>query len=166
MSKDLSIAANKVVELDYVLTIDGDVIDKTEPGEPLLYLHGAGNLIPGLEKELEGKVVGDALSVTIDPADAYGEWDEQAIEVFSAENFEGGVEVGATYYAENPDGTMMPFTVVEVRDDQIVADFNHPLAGQTLHFEVKVVNIREATEEELDHGHPHGADGTEVHDED
>ena len=161
----MSIEANKVVELDYVLTIEGEVIDKSEPGDPLLYLHGAGNLIPGLEKELEGKDVGDSLSVTVGPADAYGEWNEEALQEFSKENFEGDVEVGATYYAENADGGITPFTVVEVQDDVIIADFNHPLAGQTLHFDVKVLNIREATEEEIEHGHPHGADGTEAHDE-
>ncbi|MBZ9714686.1 FKBP-type peptidyl-prolyl cis-trans isomerase [Deinococcus multiflagellatus] len=159
----MNITQDKVVELDYTLTVDGEVIDQSESGEPLTYLHGHSNIIPGLERALEGKAAGDSLQVTVAPEDGYGERDEDNVEELSLEDFEDDVEVGATYYAQAEDGSVMPFTVMAVEGDRVQVDFNPPLAGMTLNFDVKVVSVRDATPEELEHGHAH-ADGDHQHD--
>jgi len=155
----MKITANKVVEIDYVLHVDGEIVDQSEPGEPLVYLHGHQNIIPGLERALEGKQVGDSLQVTVNPEEGYGERDEENVQVLPREDFEDDVEVGATYYAQSEDGSFTPLTVVEVLPEGVRADFNHPLAGATLDFNVTVRNIRDASSEEIEHGHVH--DGSE-----
>ncbi len=154
----MNVAQDKVVDLDYKLTVSGELIDQSEPGEPLTYLHGHSNIIPGLERALEGKAVGDSLQVTVQPEDGYGPRDEEAIEDLSREDFDDDIEVGATYYAQSEDGSVIPFTVLAVGGDQVKVDFNPPLAGQTLHFDVKVLAVRDATAEELEHGHAHSDD--------
>ncbi|WP_291424900.1 peptidylprolyl isomerase [Deinococcus sp.] len=154
----MNVAQDKVVDLDYKLTVSGELIDQSEPGEPLTYLHGHSNIIPGLERALEGKAVGDSLQVTVQPEDGYGPRDEEAIEDLSREDFDDDIEVGATYYAQSEDGSVIPFTVLAVGGDQVKVDFNPPLAGQTLHFDVKVLAVRDATAEELEHGHAHSGD--------
>ncbi|WP_221088194.1 FKBP-type peptidyl-prolyl cis-trans isomerase [Deinococcus aquaedulcis] len=159
----MNITQDKVAQLDYTLTVDGEVIDQSESGEPLTYLHGHSNIIPGLERALEGKAAGDSLQVTVAPEDGYGERDEDNVEELSLEDFEDDVEVGATYYAQAEDGSVMPFTVMAVEGDRVQVDFNPPLAGMTLNFDVKVVSVRDATPEELEHGHAH-ADGDHHHD--
>jgi FKBP-type peptidyl-prolyl cis-trans isomerase SlyD len=143
------IAANKAVSIDYTLTNDaGEVIDSSAGGAPLVYLQGAGNIIPGLEKALEGKAVGDELEVSVEPEDAYGEYAAELVSTLSRSMFEGvdELEVGMQFHASAPDGQM-----------QIVT--NHPLAGQRLNFKVKVVAIRDASQEEVAHGHVHGEGG-------
>ena len=148
----MQIAANKAVSIDYTLTNDaGDVIDSSAGGAPLVYLHGAGNIIVGLEKALEGKNVGDELSVAIEPEDAYGEYSAELVATLTREMFEGvdELEVGMQFHASAPDGGMQIVTV----------DGNHPLAGQRLNFKVKVVDVREANAEEIAHGHIHGEGG-------
>ncbi|MBZ9752614.1 peptidylprolyl isomerase [Deinococcus sp. HMF7604] len=159
----MNITQDKVVELEYTLTVDGEVIDQSEGGEPLVYLHGHSNIIPGLERALEGKGAGDALQVTVAPEDGYGERDEDSVEDLSREDFEDDVEVGATYYAQSEDGSVIPFTVLAVDGETVQVDFNPPLAGMTLNFDVKVLSVRDATTEELDHGHAH-AEGDHHHD--
>ncbi|MVN85327.1 peptidylprolyl isomerase [Deinococcus sp. HMF7620] len=159
----MNITQDKVVELEYTLTVDGEVIDQSEGGEPLVYLHGHSNIIPGLERALEGKGAGDALQVTVAPEDGYGERDEDSVEDLSREDFEDDVEVGATYYAQSEDGSVIPFTVLAVDGETVQVDFNPPLAGMTLNFDVKVLSVRDATAEELDHGHAH-AEGDHHHD--
>ncbi|GAA5502736.1 trigger factor [Deinococcus xinjiangensis] len=154
----MNVAKDKVVDLDYKLTVQGEVIDQSEAGEPLVYLHGHSNIIPGLERALEGKAVGDTLQVTVQPEDGYGERDEDAIEELSREDFDDDIEVGATYYAQAEDGSVIPFTVLAVDGDHVKVDFNPPLAGQVLNFDVKVLGVRDATAEELDHGHAHTPD--------
>ncbi|GGL04415.1 FKBP-type peptidyl-prolyl cis-trans isomerase [Deinococcus radiotolerans] len=151
----MNITQDKVVELDYKLTVNGEIIDQSEPGEPLVYLQGHSNIIPGLERALEGKAVGDELQVTVQPEDGYGERDEENVEELSREDFEDDVEIGATYYAQAEDGSVIPFTVMSVDGDTVKVDFNPPLAGMVLNFDVKVLDVRDATAEELDHGHAH-----------
>ena len=158
----MNITQDKVVELDYKLTVNGEVIDQSEPGDPLVYLQGHSNIIPGLERALEGKTVGDELQVTVQPEDGYGERDEENVDELSREDFEDDVEVGATYYAQAEDGSVIPFTVMSVDGEKITVDFNPPLAGMVLNFDVKVLNVRDATPEELDHGHAH-SDGDHDH---
>ncbi|GBF07592.1 peptidylprolyl isomerase, FKBP-type [Deinococcus aerius] len=153
----MNITQDKVVELDYVLKVDGEVVDQSEPGEPLTYLHGHSNIIPGLEKALEGKKAGDSLHVTVQPEDGYGERDEDNVETLDRSDFDDEVEVGATYYAQAEDGSVLPFTVMAVDGDQVEVDFNPPLAGMVLNFDVTVKNVRDATPEELEHGHAHTA---------
>ncbi|PNY80273.1 FKBP-type peptidyl-prolyl cis-trans isomerase [Deinococcus koreensis] len=154
----MNITQDKVVELDYKLTVDGEVIDQSEAGEPLTYLHGHSNIIPGLEKALEGRGAGESLQVTVQPEDGYGERDEDNVEDLDRTDFEDDVEIGATYYAQSEDGSVIPFTVMAVNGDTVQVDFNPPLAGMTLNFDVKVLAVREATAEELDHGHAHTPD--------
>lgn len=158
----MQIAANKAVSIDYTLTNDaGEVLDTSAGGEPLVYLHGAGNIIPGLERELDGKQVGDELKVTIEPEDAYGEFSADLVAVLGRNMFEGvdELEVGMQFHASAPDGGMQIVTITALDGDEVTVDGNHPLAGQRLTFEVKVAAVREATEDEIAHGHIHGDGG-------
>ncbi len=138
-----------------------DVIDSSAGGAPLVYLHGAGNIIVGLEKALEGKNVGDELSVAIEPEDAYGEYSAELVATLTREMFEGvdELEVGMQFHASAPDGGMQIVTIRDIDGDDVTVDGNHPLAGQRLNFKVKVVDVREANAEEIAHGHIHGEGG-------
>jgi len=151
----MNITQNKVVELDYVLKVDGEVVDRSEPGDALTYLHGHSNIIPGLEKALEGKKAGDSLHVTVQPEDGYGERDEDNVEDLDRTDFDDEIEVGATYYAQAEDGSVLPFTVLAADGDTVQVDFNPPLAGMVLNFDVTIKSVRDATAEELEHGHAH-----------
>ncbi|GGR14719.1 FKBP-type peptidyl-prolyl cis-trans isomerase [Deinococcus ruber] len=152
----MNITQDKVVEIEYTLTVDGEVVDQSEENEPLVYLHGHNNIIPGLEKALEGHAAGDKLNVTVSPEEGYGERDDENVQVLPKEDFDDDVEVGASYFAQAEDGSVNPFTVVSVNGDDVTVDFNPPLAGQTLNFDVTVKDVRDATAEELEHGHAHG----------
>ncbi|GGM09040.1 hypothetical protein GCM10010841_16830 [Deinococcus aerophilus] len=151
----MKITQDTVVEIDYTLTVDGEIVDRSEPGEPLTYLQGHSNIIPGLERALEGKMAGDMFQEIIQPEDGYGPRDEDNVEELAREDFEDDVEIGETYYAQAEDGSVIPFTVLEIDGDNVKVDFNPPLAGQVLTFDVTVVGVREATAEELEHGHAH-----------
>ncbi|MEX0715049.1 MAG: peptidylprolyl isomerase [Planctomycetaceae bacterium] len=156
-------AADKVVLIDYTLTDDaGNVLDRSDEGEPLAYLHGAENIIPGLEQALEGKSAGDALQVSLAAGDAYGDHDPQLVQAVPRAQFPRDMEpeVGDQLQAETPDGPRI-VTVVKVETEAVTIDANHPLAGVPLNFDVKVVEVRDATREELDHGHVHGPGGHE-----
>ncbi|ADN74974.1 peptidylprolyl isomerase FKBP-type [Ferrimonas balearica DSM 9799] len=157
----MKIDANTVVTLHYRLTDDqGQLVEESFGAEPMQYLHGANNLIPGLERELDGKLAGDTLSATVAPADAYGEYEEALKQDVPMEAF-GGIEdivPGMRFMAETDQGPR-PVVVTEVKDDSVVVDGNHPMAGQTLHFEVEIVEVREATDEERAHGHVHAGGG-------
>ncbi|MEH6564106.1 MAG: peptidylprolyl isomerase [Halopseudomonas sp.] len=160
----MQIAANKAVSIDYTLTnAEGEVLDSSNGGAPLVYLHGAGNIIPGLEKALEGKQAGDAVNVTVEPAEAYGEFNAELIAVLGRNMFEGvdELEVGMQFHASGPDGSMQIVTIKALEGDEVTVDGNHPLAGEQLTFDVKVVDVREATEDEMAHGHIHGEGGVE-----
>lgn len=155
---------DKVVTIHYTLTgEDGEVIDSSAGGDPLAYLHGAGNIVTGLESALEGKAAGDKVEVTVAPEDGYGEVDPALRGEIPVERFgDTDPEVGMRFRAETPDG-MVVLEVTEVGEEIVQVDGNHPLAGEVLHFAVEIVEIREATAEELAHGHAHGIHG---HDED
>lgn len=153
----MDIATNTVVSIDYTLRNgEGEVLDTSEGRGPLAYLHGRGGLIPGLEKELTGKTVGAELKVVVAPAEAYGERDDSLMGKVARSQFEAGTELkpGMQFQAQTTNGKQI-LTVTQVADDHVVVDGNHPLAGETLHFDVKVVGIRVATTEEIDHGHVH-----------
>jgi FKBP-type peptidyl-prolyl cis-trans isomerase SlyD len=159
----MPIASNKVVTIDYTLTDDqGTVIDKSANGN-FAYLHGAKNIIPGLENALAGKEVGDEVSIKIPPAEGYGERDETLKQEVSREMFQtpDEIEVGKQFHAQTPSGQQIVITVTNVAEEKITVDGNHPLAGENLNFDVKVVDIRDASEEELTHGHVHGPGGHE-----
>lgn len=154
----MEIKKDRVVTIDYSLSDDfGRIIDSSEENEPLVYLHGNDNIIPGLERELEGKIPGETLSCSIPPTDAYGERNESLVFKVNKKDFGDNVEVaaGMQFEAHGEDGTII-VTVVNVDGEEVTLDANHPLAGETLHFDVKVVDVREATPEELEHGHAHG----------
>ena len=156
------IAANKAVSIDYTLTNDiGEVIDSSSGGAPLVYLQGAGNIIPGLEKALDGKQAGDELTVTVEPEDAYGEYSAELVSTLSRSMFEGvdELEVGMQFHASAPDGQMQIVTIRDLDGDDVTVDGNHPLAGQKLTFQVKIVDVRDASQEEIAHGHVHGEGG-------
>jgi len=155
----MQVADNRAVSIHYTLTDDdGEVLDSSEGREALEYLHGSGNIISGLEKALEGKAVGDKFNIRIAAQDAYGEFADEMIQVISRSMFEGidNIEVGMQFQADVNYGTGV-VTVVEIDGDNITIDGNHPLAGQALTFDVEIVAIRPATEEEVAHGHIHGA---------
>lgn len=154
----LSIGDNLAVSMHYKLTDnDGNVLDSSEGAEPLDYLHGAGNLIPGLEKALAGKVEGESVQVKVEPAEAYGEVMPELIEIVQKTAFQGvdSIEAGMAFEAQGPDGAMQHVVVKKVEGDEVTVDANHPLAGVVLNFDVTIISVREATEEEVAHGHTH-----------
>lgn len=160
----MQIAANKAVSIEYTLTNDaGEVLDSSAGGAPLVYLQGAGNIIPGLEQALAGKQVDDELKVTVEPEEAYGEYTAELVTVLGRNMFEGvdELEVGMQFHASAPDGGMQIVTITALEGDEVTVDGNHPLAGQRLTFEVKVVGVRDTTEDEQAHGHIHGEGGVE-----
>lgn len=154
----MQVADNKVVSMQYTLTNDNnDVLDQSAPGEPLEYLHGAGNIIPGLERELRGKQSGDSLKVRVNPEDAYGVRNEAMVQTLPSSAFQGieKVEPGMQFHADGNQGPVT-VTVTEVDGDNITVDGNHPLAGEALTFAVEITDVRDATADELQHGHVHG----------
>lgn len=157
----MKVAENAVVVIDYTLTDnDGEVIDSSEGAGPLAYLHGMGNIIAGLEEALLGKQAGDEVKASIEPAKAYGERHEDMKQEVPRELFGGieNIEVGMQFQSETDDGPIM-VTVVAIEEDMITVDGNHPLAGVHLNFDVKIREVREASAEELEHGHVHGDGG-------
>jgi len=159
----MQIAQHKAVTINYTLTNDkGEVLDTSDGGDPLAYIHGAGALISGLESALEGKGAGDSLKVSIKPEDAYGMRDDSMQRVVPREAFGGEVEleVGMVFQSSGEQGPKM-IMVTAIDGDDVTVDGNHPLAGEQLNFDVEVVGVRDATTEELEHGHIHGPGGHE-----
>ena len=158
----MTITQNKVVEFHYTVTdaTSKEVIDSSKDAEPLVYLHGAQNIIPGLEQAMEGKSVGDEFEVTIEAADAYGEYSEDRVQQVPISAFEDMVKIepGVMVSAQTAQGEI-ELMITEVNGDQVTVDANHPLAGRSLTFQVTVEMIRDASEEEIDHGHVHGPGG-------
>ena len=156
----MQIAQDAVVSIHYTLTDDkGEKLDASD-GTPLAYLHGNGNLIPGLERELEGKSAGDKLSVKIAAADAYGEYDKALVQRVPRRSLKGvgNIHVGMQLHTQSAHG-VRAVTVTQVAGDMVTIDGNHPLAGQNLNFVVEIAEVRAATQEELSHGHVHGPGG-------
>lgn len=161
-----TVTAGKVVVFHYTLTGDaGQVIDSSAGREPLPYLHGAGNIVPGLERQMLGRSAGDRFEAIVPPDEGYGDHNGRPPQAVPRNAFPDDVEVqpGMQFAAQTPTGQMIPLWVVGVEEDQVLVDDNHPLAGQTLTFNVEIVQIRDATEGERQHGHPHGIDGTAHH---
>lgn len=157
----MQIAQNKVAIITYTLTdAKGEVLDQANEAHPFAFIAGIGNIIPGLDDALDGKVAGDALQVTIAPELAYGERRPELTQTLSLEMFEGvdKVEVGMQFHAQTNHG-MSVVSVTAVEGDQVTIDGNHPLAGEVLNFDVKILEVRDATADELEHGHVHGAGG-------
>ena len=157
----MRIQAHKVVTLNYTLSdTDGNVIDQSSDAS-FAYLHGANNIIPGLENALEGKSAGDSLNVSVIPEEGYGERDPAKTQPVPRNMFpeDTEVEVGMQFQAQGPNGESLVVTVAAVEEDTVTVDGNHPLAGVELNFAVEVMDVRDASEEELEHGHVHGAGG-------
>jgi FKBP-type peptidyl-prolyl cis-trans isomerase SlyD len=158
----MSIQADHVVEIHYTLTNDQkEVLDSSRGSTPLPYLHGHGNIVPGLERALLGKAIGDKLTVTVSASDGYGEYDARLKKELPRSAFpkDSPVEVGAMFEASGPEGDTIVIRIVELNAETVHVDGNHPLAGQALNFDVEIVSIRPATKSELEHGHAHPGDG-------
>lgn len=158
---------NKVVVIEYTLKNEkGEILESSKDYGPLAYIQGMGNLLQGLENVIAGKKPGDEVSVTLPPAEAYGVYDKELIQKVPKSAFDEieHLEVGLELHQETEEGIGI-VTVTEIAETEVTIDGNHPLADETLHFDVKVLEIREPTEEELEHGHVHGEHGV-VHEED
>ncbi len=157
MSNLMKVQDGCVVSMDYTLHVDGELVDTSSGRAPLEFLQGAGNIIPGLEDELYEMAVGESKKVVVAPVDGYGEFDSEAVVEVPREEFppEIPLEVGVELQVTDESGNPMLARITAVTDDLVVLDFNHPLAGKELHFDVKIVGLRDATDEEMEHGHAH-----------
>jgi FKBP-type peptidyl-prolyl cis-trans isomerase SlyD len=161
----MTISRDSVVTIHYTLKDDaGEVIDSSASGEPLAYLHGHGNIVPGLERELTGRNAGDKLSVRVAPAEGYGEYDKGLVQSVPRRALGGikDVRPGMHLHAQTEEGPRT-VTVTDVTGDSVTLDGNHPLAGKHLNFDIQIEEVRQATEEELSHGHVHGPHGHHGH---
>lgn len=161
-----TVTDGQVVIIQYTLKNDqGETLDSSVGSDPLPYLHGAGNIVVGLENALSGKSVGDTVDVKVSPEEGYGLRDPASVQDVPRDSFpeDAQIEPGAQFMMHNDGGQAIPVWVVAVGSDTVTLDANHPLAGQALHFNVTIESTREPTEEEKTHGHPHGLAGTEGH---
>lgn len=159
----MQLTKDKVGTVNYILKDkDGEIIDKAQDGS-FAYLHGARNIIPGLENELEGKEIGYKNNIVIEPKDAYGERNLEQIQRIPLSMFPDDVEIkeGMQFQAQSAEGTPVVVTVTAIDAGEVIVDGNHPLAGIQLHFDIEVIHVRDANEEELEHGHVHGPEGHE-----
>ena len=158
----MQIAPNKVVSIHYTLTNDrGEKLDSSRGAEPLVYIHGIGNLIPGLEKALEGKQSGDKLQVKVSPEEGYGKRDDALIQAVPRRMFKGlgDLKVGMRLHAQGEGGHQRVVRIAHIAGDMVTVDGNHELAGENLNFDVEITGVRDATAEEMEHGHVHGPGG-------
>jgi len=161
-----TVTDGKVVIMHYTLkNVAGEVLDSSDGGEPLPYLHGAGNIVVGLEKGLAGSAVGDTKDVEVSPEEGYGLPEGPGPQPVPRDQFPEGVELlpGMGFQAQADNGQTMVVYIAKVDETSVWVDGNHPLAGETLFFTVEIVGVRDPSEDELAHGHPHGIDGTESH---
>jgi FKBP-type peptidyl-prolyl cis-trans isomerase SlyD len=157
----MQIADRRVAQFHYTLTNDqGDELDSSTGHEPLTYLHGKGNIVPGLEKALTGKQAGDKLKVSVPPAEGYGPLQPELVQIVPRSSFQGvaDIKVGMRFQAQTNHGPVL-VRVTQVTTETVTVDGNHELAGQTLHFDIEVTGVRDATVEEVLHGHVHGPGG-------
>lgn len=155
----MKISTNTVVEIDYTLTNDsGEVVDTSKGNEPLVYIQGIEAMVPGLENALEGKEAGASLQVKVEPKDGYGEHEAELEQIIPKDSFEDpeNIEEGIDFQIETPDGGARMATIIKIDGNDIHIDMNHPFAGMNLNFDVTVLSVREAAEDELSHGHIHG----------
>ena len=165
MSETVTVTANSVVVFDYVLeSSDGHILESSGD-EALVYLHGHDNLVPGLERQLEGRSKGEKFVAIVEPAEGYGERSDEDPVAVPRDQFPAdlNVEPGMQFSAEDDEGNEIPVWIIAVESELVLVDPNHPLAGQTLHFQIEIHSIRQATDDEKAHGHPHGADGQSEH---
>lgn len=163
----MQIAHQTVVQMHYTLKDDnGNTIDSSVGKEPLEYIQGLGMIVPGLEKAMVGKSVGDKFEVVVLPAEGYGEYNKGLVSEIPKTAFQGDdVQVGMTFYAQTPNG-ILPIRILEVKEDKVTVDANHELAGKNLNFAIEVVSVRQATEKELEslqHHHCHCHDHEDKH---
>ena len=158
----MALAQNKVVTMNYTLKDDqGNIIQTTNNSRPFQFLSGNQQILPKLESEIDAMIIGSKKNVKIAAAEAYGEYSKQAIQQVKKESFPADVDlkVGMEFVSNSPEGHQMPFVIKEIKNEEITVDFNHPLAGMDLEFDVELIDIRNATPEEMQHGHVHGPDG-------
>lgn len=157
MSEALAVATDRVVSVRYTLSIAGDTVENGE----IEYLHGHANIVPGLESALDGAAVGQQLQVDVPPDLAYGDRMEVELQRVPRDNFPPQMELapGMQFHARGPDGEAVPVWIAGVEEDVVLIDLNHPLAGATLTFDVEILSVRPGTDDEIAHGHIHGADG-------
>ena len=156
----MSIKKDAVVEMHYTLKNDaGEVVDSSKGQDPMPFIQGRGNIIPGLEKALEGMKVGDTCDVSVKPEDAYGVHHAEGIQEIPKEALQGieNLEIGMELQSQDEQGNPFIVRIEEIKDDVVIINANHPLSGQTLHFNVSIESVREATADELEHGHVHSA---------
>lgn len=162
----MAIAPNKVVTMNFTLKDDeGNILDTTDSGGPFSYLSGNNMVLPKLEESVSGMIIGTKKQLKLDAKDGYGTYNEQVVQVVGRENFPNDfeLEIGMSYMASAPDGAQMPFVITNVEGEEITIDFNHLLAGKNLNFDIELLDVRDATAEELSHGHVHGPDGHHHH---
>jgi FKBP-type peptidyl-prolyl cis-trans isomerase SlyD len=154
MTDKNTVSYNYVINIDYTLKINGKVIDSSIGFEPLIYLHGHNNIIPGLERELLGMEVGESKNIIVLPQEAYGEFDPAAFSNVPLSKFDerDNIAIGSTIEMEDEDGVVMIAEVISIEDAMVKLDFNHPLAGKELHFDVTILALRAATDDEIKHG--------------
>jgi FKBP-type peptidyl-prolyl cis-trans isomerase SlyD len=165
--QSIRVEDDKIVTLDYTLTVDGEVIDSSEGSEPIQFIQGRGQIIPGLERELYGMEIGDSKNVSVTAQEGYGEEDPEAFADVPRQQFPPQIplEPGVEIQLRDEEGQVLDARIHSVREESIRLNFNHPLAGKELNFDVTVVDLRHATPEELEHGHVHGEDIDEDEDE-
>ena len=164
----MKIEKNTVPSVTYTLVVDGEVVDMAEKDKPLSFIHGIGMMVPGFEKNLEGMASGEQYKFTLQPEEAYGPYDDQAVVDLPISTFsvDGEVKkdllnVGQVVPMQDQNGNPLQGTILEVSEEAVKMDFNHMLAGKELNFTGEIIEVREATQAELDHGHVHGPDGHE-----
>ena len=158
----MAVGQNKVVTMNYTLKDDqGNVIQTTNNKEPFRFMSGNKQILPKLEEEIDTMIIGSKKNVKIPADEAYGEYSKQAVQQVKKDNFPADVDlkVGMEFVANSPEGQQMPFVVKEIKNEEVTVDFNHPLAGKDLEFDVELIDVRDATLEEIQHGHAHGPGG-------
>jgi FKBP-type peptidyl-prolyl cis-trans isomerase SlyD len=158
----MPLKSNQVVTMNFILKDDaGNVLDSTEGNEPFSFISGGNQILPKLEEKVGEMLIGSKKEVVLNPEDGYGIYQADAVRIVKRSEFPEDIEIGKgmSFLAKSPQGKDMQFLVKEINGDDITVDFNHPLAGKTLHFNLELLNLRDATQEELDHGHVHGAGG-------
>ena len=162
----MALQANKVVTFNYTLKDEnGEMLDSTEKGGPFTFITGNMQVLPGLEEALGSMIIGSKKNIKLAAVDAYGEYDEGAVQKVKRNLFpeEAELEIGLTYFAHSPEGQHLQFVITEMENDDITVNFNHPLAGKNLEFDVHLLDVRDATPEEINHGHVHGPGGHHHH---
>ena len=158
----MALQEKKVIIFNYTLKDEnGEMLDSTEKGGPFSFVTGNQQVLPGLEDALSRMIIGSKKNIKLAAADAYGEYDEGAVQKVKRNLFpeEAELEIGTSYFAHSPEGQHLQFIITEIEDDVITANFNHPLAGKDLEFDVELLDVRDATSEEMQHGHVHGPGG-------